>query len=164
MLVPTWRCQVSLRAGVVATLLVVPLTAACGRSTRQAGGDSAVVAPTKVADTSTAEDWTANCASRHEYRNKLIFTATESTENGQRVVALSTSRAAYVATFQKLRLDGVPELKASRERLLALADKAPGGGRIAIGSELNKADAALWDSVVGLAKAHGVDCLALEAK
>jgi hypothetical protein len=137
--------------------------AACGKSKDSAAGATASATPSASAvDASTADDWRANCAARHHYRNRLIFTATESTENGQRILALSTARAPYLAAFASLRLDGVPELKAQRDQLIAIAEKAPGGGRINVGTQLGQADRDIWEAVTRVAKAHGVDCQALE--
>jgi hypothetical protein len=154
---------VRLQTGVAVTLSIVLGAAACGRSKDSAAGATAAATPSASAvDTSTADDWKANCAARHHYRNGLIFTATESTENGQKALALSTSRAPYLAAFAGLRLDGVPELKAQREQLLAMAEKTPGGNRIHIGPQLGQADRGLWEAVMRAAMAHGVDCQALE--
>lgn len=148
-------------------LLVAAVAIACGRTTDRPGANASAAPtapPPTVVDTSTPDDWKANCAARYLYRNELIFSATESTVDGRKVGTLSTSRAQYVETFAKLKLDGVPDLKAKRDQIVAMAGKAPGGARIGIVPELYEADRNLWDEVVRLGRAHGVDCLALEKK
>jgi hypothetical protein len=158
---------VNLRREVTALLVVLAATA-CGKSASNPGREASAAppaTPTRVVDTSTPEDWTANCAARYVYRNKLMFSATQSVRDGQTTAtSLSTSRAPYRATFTSLKLDGVPELKAKRDQVLAMIDQASGGASVGIGAELNKADDALWEEVLRLAKAHGIDCLALEKK
>jgi hypothetical protein len=143
------------------TSLAVALVAvACGKPAGVSSGGAPAATPTAAVDTSTPDDWRANCAARYHYRNELIFTTTETVENGRRVGSLSTARAQYVAAFTRLKLDGVPDLKAQRDQIMAMADKAPGGARISIGAALSKADRGLWEEVVRLAKAHDVDCQA----
>ncbi len=150
-----------LAAGLAALLLAA--TAACGPAGGKAGGE-AVQKPGEEAqaavDTSTAEDWQANCALHRQYFNGLIFTAVETTlADGQRAVAWSTrDRAAYLDVFLGLKLDGVPDLKRRRGLILAEAAQAPGGGGIAILPKLDGMVRSFWKEIEAAAQRHGVAC------
>jgi hypothetical protein len=114
----------------------------------------------KAVDTSTAEEWRANCALHRQYHNGLIFTAVETTTpDGQRAVAWSTrDRAAYLDLFRALALNGVPELKRRRDLILEEAARAPGGSGIAILPKLDEMVRSLWKEVEAAALRHGVSC------
>ncbi len=138
-------------------------TAACGGSKEPAqgtGGTEAKKAVPEAIDTSTGADWQVNCAQFRKYRGELIFTAAETTTpDGRRAVAWAANdRGAFLAVFRELALDGVPELKQRRDRILAEAEKAPGGGRIAILPELNGMIDSLWSDIEAAALRHGVSC------
>jgi len=140
----------------IATLLI----ASCGKSQAGTGGAEAKKVVPEAIDTSTGADWQVNCAQFRKYRGELIFTAAETTTpDGRRVVAWAANdRGAFLAVFRELALDGVPELKQRRDRILAEAEKAPGGGRIAILPELNGMIDSLWSDIEAAALRHGVSC------
>jgi hypothetical protein len=122
---------------------------------------TAMCAPARNSvDTSTVEDWKTNCALRQEYSNGLIFSAVETTTaKGERTVAWTAEdRSKYLAVFKKLALDGVPVLKAHRDRILEEAGKAPGGGSIAILPKLGEMVSSFWEDIEAAAKRHGVSC------
>lgn len=112
----------------------------------------------KDVDTSTPEDWKTNVALRDEYRGALIFTAVETTlPNGKREVCLTAhDRKAFVVIFQQLKLNGIPSLKARRDRILNMVEKAPGGNRINMPGDLCREVDSFWDEVLNRAKKHGV--------
>jgi hypothetical protein len=139
------------------------LAAACGpgkEPVKQAGKEEAGGSARAAVDTSTAADWQANCALFQEYHDGLIFSAIETTTaDGKRTVAWAAQdRARYLGVFLRLALDGVPELKLRRDRILEEAGKAPGGGSVAILPKLDGMVSALWKEIEAAAKKHGVSC------
>ncbi len=147
-----------------ALLLAVMATAvSCGggkETVRATGGAEAKKAAAEAVDTSTSADWQANCAQFRRYNGELIFTATETTAaDGKRAVAwMANDRGAFLAVFRDLTLDGVPELKQRRDRIVAEAEKAPGDRTVAIFPDLSALIDSLWSDIAAAARKHGVDC------
>lgn len=134
---------------------------ACGNGEKaQGSGEAAAKSAAPEVDTSTAADWQANCAQYRKYNGELIFTATETTApDGKRVVAwVANDRAAFLAVFRGLALDGVPGLKERRDRIVAETEKAPGDGTVVILPDLSAMIDLLWKDVHAAALKHGVDC------
>ncbi len=110
------------------------------------------------ADNSTQKDWKTNVALWHEYRNKLIFTATETTSRtGEKEMSLiANNRDALISIFKRLELDGVPYMNEKRGTILRMIDKAPGGNRVAMSEKLATDISAFWDEVLKYAEKYGV--------
>ncbi|MBN2345789.1 MAG: hypothetical protein JXO51_05305 [Candidatus Aminicenantes bacterium] len=144
---------------IAVVLSALLLAAACGPAEKGAREAARERSP-KAVDTSTAADWQVNCAQFRTYRGELIFTAAETTTaDGQRVVAWAANdRAAFLAVFRGLALDGVPELKRRRDRILAEAEHAPGGGRLVILPGLSGMIDSLWRDIEAEAQRHGISC------
>ncbi len=109
-------------------------------------------------DNSTQEDWKTNVALWHEYRNKLIFTATETTSRtGKKEISLiANNRDALISIFERLKLDGVPSMNEKRKNILGIIEKAPGGNRVAMSENLSNDVSAFWDEVLRYAEKYGV--------
>lgn len=144
---------------IIPVVLLLAAAAACAQAGKENKG-AAREESAKAADSSTAEDWQVNCAQFRKYRGELIFTAAETTSaDGRRVVAWAANdRDAFLAVFRGLALDGVPELKRRRDRILAEAEKAPGGGRLAILPGLSAMIDSLWRDIEAAAKTRGIAC------
>jgi hypothetical protein len=110
------------------------------------------------ADNSTQEDWKANVALRHEYRNKLIFTATETTSpaGGKEMSLIANNRVAFVSILKRLKPDGVPSMSEKRRNILKMIVKAPGGYRVALPEKLATDISDFWDEVLKYAEKYGV--------
>lgn len=111
-------------------------------------------------DVSTSSDWKTNCSLHNEYHNKLIFSAVETTTaSGKRQVMFAArNRTQYLSVFKKLKLDSVPSLKAQRDRIVNMAEKAQGGSSVAISPEMDRDVRDFWKKIAHLVKQHGVSC------
>lgn len=158
------RSKLRLPAAALGALLLAGATA-CGPAEKRAGEAARAETP-KAVDTSTAEDWQANCARHRQYHNGLIFSAVETTTpDGRRAVAWSTrDRDAFLDIFRGLKLEGVPELKQRRELILAEAAQAPGGSGIAILPKLDGMVRSFWNEIEATALKHGVSCREADAR
>lgn len=158
------RNKLWLPAAALGALLLAGATA-CGPAEKGAG-EAAREEAAKAVDTSTAEDWQANCALHRQYHNGLIFSAVETTTpEGRRTVAWSTrDRDAYLDVFRQLKLEGVPDLKQRRDLILAEAAQAPGGSGIAILPKLDGMVRSLWKEIEAAALKHGVSCREPDAR
>lgn len=150
-------------AAALGALLLIVMATACGNG--KEGAPAAAMAGAKEAipeprDTSTSADWQVNCAQFRKYNGELIFTATETTApDGKRAVAwMANDRGAFLAVFRGLALDGVPELKQRRDRIVAEAEKAPGDGTVTIFPDLSALIDSLWSDIAAAAGKHGVSC------
>jgi hypothetical protein len=99
--------------------------------------------------------WENNCALRHKYWSKLIFTAIQS--NGKTVMA-ADDRADYLSVFEGLILDDEPQLKIDRDEIINLIAKAPGDNAVAISPELDKKVEQLWVNILEKGKSFGIQC------
>jgi hypothetical protein len=124
--------------------LIILLVSACGAKSE--------------ADNSTREDWKTNVALWQEYRNKLIFTATETTSRtGKKELSLiANNRDALISIFKRLKLDGAPSMNEKRMNILIMIDKAPGGSRVVMSEKLSTEISAFWDEVLKYAEKYGV--------
>lgn len=124
--------------------LIILLALACGAKSE--------------ADNSTREDWKTNVVLWQEYRNKLIFTATETTSRtGKKEMSLiANNRDALISIFKRLELDGVPSMNEKRKNILMMIDKAPGGNRVAMSEKLSTEISAFWDEILKYAEKYGV--------
>jgi hypothetical protein len=124
--------------------LIILLASACGAKSE--------------ADNSTREDWKINVTLWQEYRNKLIFTATETTSRtGEKEMSLiANNRDALISIFKRLKLDGVPSMNEKRKNILTIIDKAPGGSRVVMSEKLSTEISAFWDEVLKYAEKYGV--------
>ena len=125
-------------------VLIFLLSSACGAKSE--------------ADNSTREDWKINVALWQEYRNKLIFTAAETTSRtGKKEMSLvANNRDALISIFKRLKLDGVPSLDEKRKNILMMIEKAPGGNRVAMSEKRANDISAFWDEVLKYAEKYGI--------
>lgn len=109
-------------------------------------------------DNSTAEDWRTNVALWHSYRNKLIFTAIETTspEGEKEMKLVASNRNVLVSIFQRLELDGVPSMNESRKNILRIIQQSPGGEKVNMSGNLSSSISNFWDKVLKYAEKHGV--------
>ncbi len=107
---------------------------------------------------STQEDWKTNVLLWHEYRNKLIFTATETTSpTGKKEMSLvAHNRDALVSIFKRLELDEVPSMNEEREDILKMIKQAPGGERVNMSEKLATDISFFWDEILKYAEKHGI--------
>jgi hypothetical protein len=110
------------------------------------------------ADNSTKEDWETNIALRHEYRNKLIFTATETTSpTGKKGMSLvAHNRDSLISIFERLQLEGVPSMDERRDDILKMIKESSGGERVNMSGKLATDISNFWDKVLKYAEKHGV--------
>ena len=87
---------------VIFVVLILLLSSACGTEAE--------------IDDSTKEDWEKNLALRHEYRNDVIFTATETTSpTGKKEMSLvANDRDTIISIFERLELARVPSMHKKR--------------------------------------------------
>ncbi len=109
-------------------------------------------------DNSTPEDWRTNVALWHAYRNKLIFTATETTSPiGKKEMRLvASNRNTLISIFERLELDGVSSMNERRNDILKMIQQSPGGERVNMSGKLAADISNFWDKVLNYAEKHGV--------
>jgi len=109
-------------------------------------------------DDSTKEDWETNLALRHEYRNDVIFTATETTSpTGKKEMTLvAHDRDAIISIFERLELEGVPSMHKRRVNILEMIEQSSGGERLDMSGKLATDISNFWEDVLKYAKKHGV--------
>ena len=109
-------------------------------------------------DNSTKEDWETNLALRHEYRNDVIFTATETTSpTGKKEMTLvAHDRHAIISIFERLELEGVPSMHKRRVNILEMIEQSSGGERLDMSGKLATDISNFWEDVLKYAKKHGV--------
>jgi len=110
------------------------------------------------ADNSTKEDWETNLALRHEYRNDVIFTATETTSPTEKkeMSLVAHDRDKIISIFERLELEGVPSMNERRDDILKMIKQSPGGERLDMSGKLATDISNFWEDVLKYAKKHGV--------
>ena len=129
---------------IIFMVLILLLSSACGTESE--------------IDDSTKEDWETNLALRHEYRNDVIFTATETTSPaGKKEMSLvAHDRDAIISIFERLELSGVPSMHKRRMNILKIIEQSPGGERLDMSGKLATDISNFWEDVLKYAKKHGV--------
>ncbi len=129
---------------IIFIVLILLLSSACGTEAE--------------VDNSTKEDWETNLALRHEYRNDVIFTATETTSpTGKKEMTLvAHDRHAIISIFERLELAGVPSMHKRRMNILKMIEQSPGGERLDMSRKLATDISNFWEDVLRYAKKHGV--------
>lgn len=109
-------------------------------------------------DNSTKENWETNIKLRHEYRNKLIFTAAETTSpTGKKKMSLvAHDRDALISIFERLELEGVPSMDERRDDILKIIKESSGGEKVNMSGKLATDISNFWEDVLKYAKKHGV--------
>jgi|GEM_PF-1778585 len=103
----------------------------------------------------TNNKWIKNCALRHDYMNKLIFTATQTNNTYSWVV---NDRKAYISIFEGFALDDEPKMNARRNKILKFITNSPGGNSVIISSKLSQEVDKLMEEISNKAKSFGIKC------
>ncbi len=83
----------------------------------------------------------------------------DSVPDGKSVsVWTADDRDDFLAVFHELALDGMPELKKRRNRILAEAEKAQRGERLVLLPDLSAMIDSLWRDIETTTEKHGVSC------